>query len=269
MQTINEFLNISIGGFTVGKLLWSVAVLVICVAASKLLLRVAGRAVEKLNVEKTMHAFIRSALKVVLYFLSLIITLGVLGIPVTSLIAAFSVVSLAVSLAVQGILSNIASGLQILTTKPFKTGDFVELNGISGTVKEINLVHTHLVTPDNKVIFVPNSGVTAAQIINYSALAQRRIDIAVTASYDAPVDAVKAALLEAAEKTPGVLKEPEPFAGVTRYGDSAIEYLLRVWTETGEFINTSFALTEAVKRSFDTNGIEMTYNHLNIHLKKD
>ncbi len=266
METINKLLDTSLGGFTVAKLLWAVAVLILCLAASRLLLRIVGRAIEKLNVERSMHTFIRSALKIVLYFLSIVIVLGVLGVPVTSLIAAFSVVSLAVSLAVQGILGNIASGLQILTTKPFKTGDFVELNGVSGTVVDINLVHTHLTTPDNKVVFLPNSSVTAAQIINYSALEKRRIDILVTASYDAPVETVKAALLQAARSVEEILEEPAPFAGVESYGDSAIQYVLRAWAETPQFIEASFALTEAVKRAFDANGVEMTYNHLNVHL---
>ena len=195
-----------------------------------------------------------------MWALIFLIVAGSLGIDVSSMIALLSVASLAVTLAVQGALSNLAGGIMLLSTHPFRVGDFVEVGTVSGTVQEIGMTYTTLVTPDQKEIFVPNSEVAAAKIINYTA-----VDLTFTASYDDAAETVKAALLKAAD-LPQVYKDPAPFAAVNRYGDSAIEYVLRVWTSAADYWDVYFGIVENVRTRFEEAGISMTYPHLNVHL---
>ena len=175
--------------------------------------------------------------------------------------------TLAVSLSLQNMLTNVIGGFTILSTHPFHSGDYVEIAGQSGTVQEINMTYTRLATFDNKLISIPNSAVVAAQIVNYSAADTRRVDIPVSASYDAPTQKVIDALVQAGTMD-NVLLTPAPSACVSSYGDSAIAYTLRVWAKTEDYWDVYFALTQRVKDVFDEQGIAMTYPHLNVHLDK-
>ena len=188
-----------------------------------------------------------------------------LGVDVTGIVALASVLSLAVSLAVQDALSNVIGGFTLLNTRPFVAGDFVEIAGQSGTVREVGLAYTKLNTGDNKQVSIPNSAVVAAQIVNYSANGTRRVDITVSASYDAPIEQVLEALKEAAQ-VPTKLEEKESFAAVKHYGDSAIEYVLQVWSTADDYWTTLFTVNKRIKDVFDEKGISMTYPHLNVHL---
>ena len=190
-----------------------------------------------------------------------------LGIDVTGVVALASVLTLAISLSVQNTLTNVISGFTLLYTKPFIAGDFVEIAGQSGTVREVGLTYTKLITADNKCISIPNGNVTSAQIINYTVMGTRRAEILVSASYDAPVEKVLEALLQAA-KVETALETPAPAAVVKNYGDSAIEYQLFVWSVSGDYWSTLCTVKKNVKVIFDAQGIEMTYPHLNVHLDK-
>lgn len=270
MENIRKFLELNIGALTVGRALTALLILAGCLIVSKILLRIFDRALKAR--EQKLGAFMSSALRVILLALSALIAADYVGVPVSSLIAVLSVAGLAVSLAVQGLLSNVAGGLMILSSKPFSEGDFIEAGGVSGTVKEVGLSYTTLAMADNRVVFVPNSDISAGKIINYTAEESRRIEINVCAAYDSPTQSVKAALLEAVYSQAvraegGTLDEPEPFAGINAYRDSSIEYVLRVWCRTGDYNSVRFALLEAVRASFDSAGVEMTYNHLNVHIK--
>ena len=175
--------------------------------------------------------------------------------------------TLAVSLSVQNALTNVIGGITLLYTKPFKSGDYVEIAGQGGMVKEINMTYTMLATPDNKLISIPNSAVVAAQIVNYSAAETRRVEVLVSASYDAPTQKVLDALIQAGT-VDNVLLEPAPFAAVTAYGDSAIQYSLRLWVKNEDYWDVYFAVNQRVKDIFDEQGITMTYPHINVHLDK-
>ena len=183
------------------------------------------------------------------------------------LVALFSLLGLAVSLAVQGVLSNFTSGILLLMSKPFVVGDFIEAGDQSGTVREINLIHTTVQTPDNKLIFIPNGDVSAGRIINYSREPNRRINLTVTASYDAGIDQVEEALREAIARVPSLLEEPAPFVSVNGYLNSSIEYVVRAWAAQADYWDAYFALLHQIKYCFDEAGIEMTYDHLNVHLR--
>ena len=189
-----------------------------------------------------------------------------LGIPVTSLLALFSVLGLAVSLAVQDVLGNVAGGLVILFAKPFQIGDYIEADAGSGTVAAIDLTYTQLDTADGLRLMIPNSLLSDSKITNYTQLGTRRIDHAVTASYDDPIPAVRAACLEAVSMTPDILPDPAPAVVVTNYGESAIEYHVRCWSKVDTYWNANYALLENIKTCFDRDGVTMTYNHLNIHI---
>ena len=231
---------------TLEKLPPAILTFAIAYAASRVVLKVADKLFSRSKLEKTIEKFLRSALRILMWALIFLIVAGSLGIDVSSMIALLSVASLAVSLAVQGALSNLAGGIMLLSTHPFRVGDFVEVTTVSGTVQEIGMTYTTLVTPDQKEIFVPNSEIAAAKIINYTAVTNRRVDLTFTASYDDAAETVKAALLKAAD-LPQVQKEPAPFAAVNRYGDSAIEYVLRVWTTAADYWDVYFAIVENVR----------------------
>lgn len=231
----------------------------------KIVVKIVGNLLDRTPMEKTIVRFIRSSLHIVMWVLISVITASALGIDTTSMVALISVASLAVSLAVQGALSNLAGGVTLLSTHPFRVGDFVEVGGVSGTVREIGMTYTTLTTADQKEIFVPNSEVSSSKIINYTMVGTRRVDLTFMASYDDDVETVKAALRKAAA-LPQVLEDPPLFVAVSNYGDSAIEYVLRAWTSSADYWDVYYRIIENVKVCFDEAGITMTYPHLNVHL---
>lgn len=245
----------------------AVLTLVIGVLLIRFLLQLLNRALEKSRLEKAAHSLILSLVKVALYILLGLSTASALGIDVTGIVALASVLTLALSLALQNMLSNIIGGFTILYTHPFHSGDYVEIAELSGTVQEINMTYTMLATPDNKLISIPNSAVVAAQITNFSAADTRRVEVRVSASYDAPTQKVIDALALAGTMD-NVLLDPAPRAVIANYGESAIEYSLRIWVKTEDYWDVYFAVNQRVKDIFDEQGIAMTYPHLNVHLDK-
>ena len=256
------------GAISTARILPAIITFVIAYFVLKVVIKLVGNLLDRTPMEKTIVRFIRSSLRIVMWVLISIITASALGIDTTSMVALISVASLAVSLAVQGALSNLAGGVTLLSTHPFRVGDFVEVGGVSGTVQEIGMTYTTLTTADQKEIFVPNSEISSSKIINYTAMTNRRVDLTFTASYDDAVEDVKTALLKAA-MLPQVQTDPAPFAAVNNYGDSAIEYVLRVWTTPAEYWNVYYAIIENVKICFDEAGITMNYPHLNVHLDRE
>lgn len=256
-----------LGSFALAQLLPALIILTAGILVIRLLTNLVEKCLEKTKLEKAAHSLIKSLLKVCLYVLLGLIVASNLGIDVTGIVALASVLTLAVSLSVQNLLTNVLGGFTLMTTHPFHSGDFVEIAGQAGVVQEIGMTYTKLTTPDNKEISIPNSAVTSAQIVNYSITGKRRVDINVTASYDAPVPKVLEVLKEAASVST-ILSDPAPFAAVVNYGDNAIEYTVRVWSTSENYWDTYFAVMHNIKAQFDSNGVEMTYPHLNVHLDK-
>ena len=249
------------------RILPALILLAVGILAIRIVLRLVQIALKKTRLEKAAHTLILSTARVVLYVLLCLILASSLGIDVTSIVALASVLTLAISLSVQNALSNVIGGFTLLCTKPFVTGDFVEIAGQSGTVQEIGLTYTKMTTPDNKLISIPNSAVTAAQIINYTTTGKRRVEVQVSAAYSTPVEKVLEALLEAA-RLPMNLDDPAPSAVVVSYGDSAICYKLFVWCNGEDYWTSTFETTRNVKAVFDAKGVEMTYPHVNVHIEK-
>ena len=229
------------GGFSWTKLISAAILLVVCGVLIKLLLKATDRMLGRSRLDRAVHPFVRAIVKMVLLFVAIMLVAGTLGVDTSSLLAILSVVGLAVSLALQNL-----------------------LDGVSGTVVKVGAICTDVMTPNNQLVHVPNSQITSSKVTNFTASDRRRLEYRITASYDAPVEDVKAALLRAAEH-PLRLQEIAPIARVNGYGESAIEYVLFVWIHPGDYMDIYYDVLENVKREFDAAGIEMTYPHLNVH----
>ena len=190
----------------------------------------------------------------------------ILGIPATSFITALASCGVAIGLALQGALSNLAGGIIVLIFKPFVVGDFIKTPDASGTVSKITVMYTVLKTPDNKVITVPNGTLTNSVVENYSAVENRRVDLVFNASYDNEVDKVKGILADVIAKDERILQDPAPFARLTNHGESSLEYTVRVWCKSEDYWDVNFDLVENVKREFDANGISIPYPQMDVHI---
>lgn len=255
------------GNTALNRALSFLLILVVGLIIIRIVKTIVKKMLAKSKLEKAAHSLIKSVVSAVLYILLALMAASSLGIDVTGIVALASVVTLAVSLALQNSLTNLIGGFTLLYTKPFASGDYVEIAGQSGTVKEIGMAYTKLITPDNKLAQIPNASVVGSEIINYSCTGTRRVDVTVSAAYDVPVDKVIAALKEAAS-VEGILEDPAMVAVVASYGESAINYVVRVWCPTEIYWDVYNATVYNVKKIFDRDGLRMTYPHLNVHLDK-
>lgn len=269
MNLKNWFANnlVKAGNFTLSNLLPAIVIAVIGVVVVLLVNKIVGNLLEKSKLEKAGHTLIKTLVRTVVILVFALVCASKLGLDVTSVVALASVLTLAISLSVQGLLSNVIGGFTLLYTKPFKSGDFVEIAGQQGTVQEITMTYTKLLTVDNKVASIPNNAVVSAQIVNFTVYGTRRVDVAVSAAYTESPEKVLEAL-KAAGRVEGILEDPAPFAAVVNYGQSAIEYTLRVWCKSDDYWDVLFAVNQNVKKVFAEQGVAMTYPHLNVHLDK-
>jgi small conductance mechanosensitive channel len=205
---------------------------------------------------------IRAALSI----LYVIILLSMLGVDTTSLVAIFSVLTLAISLAVQGVISNLASGIMLVVTKPFEEGDFVDIGGDSGTVEHILITCTKLKTGDNKVVIIPNSNVTSSAVINYSAKETRRLDLSFSVAYGTDVERVKGVVLLVIARHGGILADPKPTVRLAEHGTSALQFVARVWVKQADYWDVNFDLQEEVLAAFSENGITVPFPQMDVHV---
>lgn len=264
-DTTDAFVDI-LFQMTATKAVYSVLLFFGCLAVMKVLMALMDRAMGRLKVEPTVHKFTRSCLKALMWMVTAMVVASYVGLPVESLLAVLGIVGVALSLSLQGSLSNLAGGIMVMASRPFAVEDFVEAGGYSGTVAEIGLVYTKLKTIDNKLIYVPNGEISAEKIVNYSAQEQRRVDLTFEVSYDADPDEVKKLIRETVEAHPKALLDPEPFVRMTGLNESSVSFTLRVWCATGDYWELYYDLLEQVRAAFDGAGVELTYRHLNVHL---
>lgn len=259
--------RIRIGSMALSTLISAVLTFITCFIVMQIILKTLERILGRANkIDGTLKGFIHSAVKIILWILTGIIVAGALGIPTTSLVALISIAGLALSLSVQNILSNLFSGLTLLVSKPFKSGDYVEVGGRNGIIKSVGLFYTQLNTLDNVSINIPNSDVTGTTVINYSREPLRRVDRVFSAAYESSTEDVKAAIYEAISCDEKILRDPAPFVRLSEYKDSCIEYTVRVWCKCADYWDVFFNLNENVRESFAEKGVEMTYNHMNVHI---
>lgn len=266
MKELLNYLN----NFPVIKTIYIVLLTIACLITVKLLLSLYDKFSKRRKLDPMVGKILRVAVKIILLFISVIIVLGSLGVSVSSLVATLSVVGVAFSLAIQGFLSNVFGGIQIISNKPFQIGDYVDAGEESGTVKEVGLFYTKLDTPDNKLIQIPNSIIANSNITNYSSAVNRRVEITVGVSYDDDIEKVKFVLLKLATEHPAVIQEEVlmPVAHVLSYNESDITFVLRAWCESSEYWNVYFDIMDSIKPTFDKNGITISYPHINVHMVK-
>ena len=214
---------------------------------------------------KTLAYVLRIGLKIVV----VICLVGYLGIDTSGLTALVASFGVCIGLAVNGAVSNMAGGVMIILTRPFKIDDYIEAQGHSGTVVDIHLTNTKLVTPDNKVIYIPNGALANGDIVNYSEKDTRRVDFLFSIGYGDDFEKAKAIVKNICESHELVLKDPAPFVRVKEHGASSINIVTRVWTKSSDYWTVYFDLTEKVKTEFDKEGIEIPFNQLDVHVKKD
>lgn len=262
MTQIKEFLE----KLHVEKWLPAALVLALGIFIAKLLLKLFDRALRRSKLNKSMFSFLKALMRILLYAIVILIAASTLGIDVTSLVAVLSVVSLAISLAVQNALANVVGSVSLLATQPFNVGDFVQIGSDSGTVQEISMSYTRILTVDGKTIYIPNSDAAAARICNYSVEGKRRVELCFTAAYGDDIDKVKAAILKASAH-PKLLPDTQPEVYVNAYLDRAVEYQLFAWTASNDYFAVKMQINEAVKKEFDKQGISIPFPQVDVRVK--
>lgn len=231
--------------------------------------RVMERALDRSSADQTLTNFLKSLANISLKAMLLVSVASMVGIATTSFLALLGAAGLAVGLALQGSLSNFAGGVLILLFRPFKLGDFIEAQGVSGTVKEMQILNTVLNTPDNKRVIVPNGPLANDNIINFSTEATRRVDFVFGIGYDDDLREAKALLVELFAADERVLKDKDTVVVVSELGDSSVNFTVRAWVNAPDFWGLKFDLTERVKLAFDEANISIPYPQRDVHLIRE
>ena len=247
---------IDLGGTYGGKILLAIAVTVVGLLLVKLLGKLAAKAIDKTKFDDRVKVIIVKVVKLLLYLILVIGIIEILGVPMTSVVALIASGGLAVGLAFQGALANLAGGFMILVFKPFKIGDYIESTGAEGFVRDISIFYTKIITLDNKLILVPNGDLMSSNVTNFTAEPKRRIDQDFKITNDIDQELVKKVLYEAAASTEGVLSDPEPFARLTAVDDDTYIFTVRAWCDTPSYWNVYFDLIENCSTSLAENGID-------------
>ncbi|EGR4434338.1 TPA: small-conductance mechanosensitive channel MscS [Vibrio cholerae] len=223
---------------------------------------------KKKEMDKAVVEFIHGLVRYTLFIIVLIAALSRIGVQTASVVAVIGAAGLAVGLALQGSLSNFAAGVLIVAFRPFKSGDYVEIGGVAGSVDSIQIFQTVLKSPDNKMVVVPNSAVIGSAITNYSRHETRRVDMVIGVSYKSDLQKTKRVLRETLEKDPRILKDPDMTIGVLTLADSSINFVVRPWCKTSDYWAVYFDSMQAIKEALDANGIEIPFPQMDVHLNK-
>ncbi|ABQ19638.1 TPA: small-conductance mechanosensitive channel MscS [Vibrio cholerae] len=223
---------------------------------------------KKKEMDKAVVDFIHGLVRYTLFIIVLIAALSRIGVQTASVVAVIGAAGLAVGLALQGSLSNFAAGVLIVAFRPFKSGDYVEIGGVAGSVDSIQIFQTVLKSPDNKMVVVPNSAVIGGAITNYSRHETRRVDMVIGVSYKSDLQKTKRVLRETLEKDPRILKDPDMTIGVLTLADSSINFVVRPWCKTADYWAVYFDSMQAIKEALDANGIEIPFPQMDVHLNK-
>ena len=268
-EKLNQSVDWILKNFSWEKLLYTLLIFLVCLAVMKLLTRLLDRTTKRLGVAQSLHGFIRSLARVLLWFVTVVIVLGYVGVPVTSLIAVLSVAGLAVSLAVQGTLANIAGGIMLLASKPFKLGDYIQSGGVEGTVDDIGMGYTRIKTFDNKLIFIPNGEIAKEKIVNVTGQETRRVDLTFSVPPEADPRQVKELMHAAIGRHEKTLFTPEPTVRMSKIEGNSVSYTLRAWCATADYWQVYFDLLEALWDDFTAAGIRLTGHPQPLRLQRD
>ncbi|MCD7730947.1 MAG: mechanosensitive ion channel [Oscillospiraceae bacterium] len=250
----------------VPTLILAIVIYLVGCILNKVVLKLLGKGLEKSRLDKTVHEFIKSTVKIVLFGFIIVIVLTVLGIPMTSIITVIGSAGIAIGLALQSSLSNVAGGVIVLMGKNFKVGDYVCINGDEGTVAEISVICTKIITVDNKAIYIPNGTVSNAVVTNYTQERTRRVDLVFGISYDNDVKKAISVINNVLAENSKVLVDPSPFVHISAFSSSSVDITVRAWTESANYWDVYFALLQDIKEAFDKNDIVIPYNQIDVHM---
>ncbi len=248
------------------EIIAAVCIIVIGFFISKLAGKLLIKIMRKNNVDESVHHFLKSMLVVSMRIVFVLFALSALGFDISSFAAALGAAGITAGLGLQGLISQFASGIEIMFNKPFRAGDFIELESVSGKVEEIHFMNTTLLTTDNKRIVVPNSHITSNNLINYTAQKQRRIDFKFSIGYNDDIALAKDVIRKAVEACPHVLDDPKPVVAVGAPGESSITIDALVWCKSENYWSAFYDMQERVKLDFDKAGINIPYNQLDVHI---
>lgn len=251
------------------NILLAVVVLVIGRWIIQRLVNVVTKAMSKKKVEPSLFSFIRSIISVTLYLLLIIVVISILGIETSSFIALFASAGVAIGMALSGTLQNFAGGVMILLFKPMKVGDFIEAQGYSGTVKEIQIFNTILTTPDNQTIIIPNGGLSTGSMKNYSKEPLRRVDVSFSFAYGTDLELVKKELHDIQTASPLILQDPAPWIGLTSLGESSATITTRSWCKSADYWTVAGYMNETVYQNLKGKGFMFPFNQMNITIKEN
>lgn len=230
-----------------------------------LMMKMLGKRLEKKNIKNTFHSFIISLTRAALWIIVGLIFLQILKVPMTPLITALGALGIGIGLALKDHMSNIAGGVMIAINKQFDVGDYIKCTDIEGFIEDVELFFTRLKTFDNKIIYAPNSIFAANNVTNYTRENLRRVDVAIGVSYESKIEDVKKVIGELLASNELIKKEPASFIGVTNYGDSSVNLIIRAWVDTSNYWEVYFFINERLKKEFDSKGIVIPFPQLDVH----
>ena len=251
------------------KIVIAILVLVVSFIIINAVTKSVYKRLQKKHADLTLSRVGTNAARIVLKVLVLVCLIGYLGIETASISAVIASIGVGISLAVQGTLSNFAGGVIIIVMRPFKIGDYITSNGVEGTVEDIKLFYTHIVTNDNKAVVIPNGSLANNVIVNASAKDTRRVDLVMQVAYGSDVALVKEIIRKVCGENELVFKEPAPFVELSNMNESSLDFTVRVWCNRPDYWTVNFALIESIKESLDENGIEIPFKQVDVHIKNE
>lgn len=274
MTDINEKINkiwdaVVSGSLDLAKnIIIAIIVFYIGKFAINFLIKVVKKVMLRRNIDETVSKFILNILKISLQVTLFIAIIGILGVKTSSIMGLIAATGFGVGMALSGTMQNFANGILLLVFHPYKVGDFIEVNNISGTVKAIQIFHTILVTTDNKVIYIPNGTLGTATMINYNQQVTRRIDWVIDIDYGEDFDRVKAVIESIIASEPNMLKEPAPVVELNELSASSVKVLLRCWVATGNYWTLYYSVNRKIYEQFNQNNINFPYPQITVHTSK-
>lgn len=267
---VDDYLNriINFGIEYAPKLLGGIVVLFVGLWVIKFITKTVGKSLAKSSIDSSLIPFLKSIINIVLKALLAITVMGMIGIEMTSFVAIIGAAGLAVGLALSGTLQNFAGGVVILILKPFKIGDFIEAQGFSGTVKEINIFSTYLNTPDKKLVIIPNGPLSTGALINYSAEPLRRVDWTFGIAYGDDVESFKTAINQFISEDTRILKDPAPFLGLSELADSSVNFAVKGWVDSPDYWAVFFEMNEKVYTRFPDYNLNIPFPQMDVHVQK-
>jgi len=251
------------------KIIGAIATIIVGIWIARFLAKTLGKVLRKREVDETLIKFVVSIARIGLITFVIISAAAQLGIQTASFVAVIGAAGLAIGFALQGSLSNFASGVMLIIFKPIKVSDYIEGGGVAGSVESVGIFVTTLITPDNKVIYVPNSNMTGNNIVNYSAKDTRRIDMVFGIGYSDDIDKAKSVIQSTLESDSRILKDPAPQIVVSELADSSVNLNVRPWVNSADYWGVYFDLTEAIKKKFDAENISIPFPQRDVHMYQE